>query len=175
MKRSLFVLLLCFVFYPLLFAQSSMSNLYKQWMIEDINSGKFEKAAKEIDSVEQWFFDEYNEQAYVDINKALAFAEYAYSVGVTKSTIDKLSLYVADESFLFFYYCYNTGDYDAAVYYCELGARLTKNVLGENHPDYAVFLNGFGNLYCDIGDYSKAEKYYLKSLKIVIDYLMNIK
>ena len=63
-------------------------------------------------------------------------------------------------------YNYLNGDYDAAITFCELDIEIRKNVLGENHPDYAASLGSLGNLYYTIGDYSQAEQYYLQSLEI---------
>jgi tetratricopeptide (TPR) repeat protein len=44
--------------------------------------------------------------------------------------------------------------------------EITKNVLGENHPDYATSLNNLAELYHTMGDYSKAEPLYQKALEI---------
>ena len=43
---------------------------------------------------------------------------------------------------------------------------IDEQTLGINHPDYASSLNNLGVLYNDLGNYNKAEYYYLKALKI---------
>jgi CHAT domain-containing protein/tetratricopeptide (TPR) repeat protein len=43
---------------------------------------------------------------------------------------------------------------------------IRKNVLGEQHPDYAKSLSKLGSLYIKLGDYPKAEMYLWQALKI---------
>ena len=165
MKKYIFILVLS-ASCTILFAQSSTSDLYKQWMIEDINNRRFERAAQEITHVDDWYFDENDEKAFVDIDNALSFAVYVDSIGVPEPYIDSLFLYVRDECVSFCDYYYSNDNYEMALRFCELNAKINQNILGETHLDYAASLHNLGTLYTDIGDYTKAEQYYLEALKI---------
>ena len=166
MKRISLVILSCCIVLISSYAQSSSSELYKQWMIEDINKGEFERAAEEIKHVEDWTFDQNAENSFIKISNALAFVTYADSIGMNSSMLDSLSLYIDEECALFFFYYYSNGNYEDAVPYAEMSVVLRKAVFGENHPDYAKSLNNLGVLYDVMGDYLKAEQFYLESLKI---------
>ena len=63
------------------------------------------------------------------------------------------------------------GDYQKAETYLQQALRIQKNVLGENHPDYAQSLTDIGTLYSLFGDYQRAETCYLQVLKIQKDVL----
>lgn len=165
MKRILLILSIIAIS-TMLFAQSSTSDLYKQWMIEDINNEKFEKAANEITHVEDWTFNSSDEKAYVDINKALSFAQYLSSIGISKSLGDSLLMYVAKDSYISFLYMYSEGKYSESIPYLELELQIRKEVLGEFHHDYVTSVGYLGVIYDKMGDYENAEKYYLKALEI---------
>ena len=166
MKHTFFVILLCGIVLVSSYAQSSISDLYKQWMIEDINKGRFDRAAEEITHIDNWFFDPYDKNTYIEFSDAFTFAAYADSIGVAKSMIDSLYLYVDQECLFFLYHFYSSGNYENAVPYGEMSVVLRKSVLGENHPNCASSLNNLAELYRKIDDYSRAEQYYLESLKI---------
>lgn len=146
MKNILFFIFLANC--AMLFAQSPMTDINKQWMIEDINKGNFGKAAQEISHIENWTFDATDEKSFVNINNALSFTEYADSIGVAKSIIDSLMLYVGNECYLLYNYYFSNGDYATAIPYCELEVEIRKNVLGENHPQYAAFLSNLAGTRC---------------------------
>ena len=44
--------------------------------------------------------------------------------------------------------------------------EIKKRTLGENHPSYAISLNNLGGLYCEQGDYARAESLFLQAFKI---------
>ena len=43
---------------------------------------------------------------------------------------------------------------------------IYEKILGKEHSDYATSLNNLGLLYWTIGDYAKAERYYLEAIAI---------
>lgn len=59
------------------------------------------------------------------------------------------------------------GDYSNAEESLLQSADRYRDLLGENHPNYASALNNLGNFYRNIGDYAKAESYYRQSLSIL--------
>ena len=165
MKRILIIFTI-FANCNLLFAQSSMSDLYKQWMIEDINNGRFDKAINEIVYIDNWSFNFSNKKDFINIRAALQFIQYADSINLSNSLIEKLSLYICTECEYIWEYFYEMHDYNTAIFYCEILVTLHQNILGESHPDYANSLNSLGLLYFQMGDYQKAEKLYLNALSI---------
>ncbi|MGN0187294.1 MAG: tetratricopeptide repeat protein, partial [Paludibacteraceae bacterium] len=160
-------LLLVFVVLPLtLFAQSTASDYYKQQMVEYVNNGYYERAAKVMPYVEDWSFDSDDEKAWLKEDNALAFLHYADSMHVAISLCDSLRLYIVGEACSLGTTSYSQGEYNNAIDYISLAADLQKKVNGEQHPAYATSLNNLGVLYDDMGDYGKAERYYLESLSI---------
>ncbi len=166
MKHILFVILLCLGGLVSSYAQSSISELYKQWMIEDINKGKFERAAEEITHVEDWIFYINYGLPQVEIDSAFAFAAYADSVGMKKSMVDSLYMYIFRECSILVYYHFYNENYEAAIPFAQNSITISKIAFGENHPDYAASLNDLGLLYFNMGEYSQTEPYYLKASEI---------
>ena len=50
--------------------------------------------------------------------------------------------------------------------YLKKGLEIRENIVGENHLLIAESKNYLGEVYLNIGDYSKAEKYYDQALDI---------
>ena len=63
------------------------------------------------------------------------------------------------------------GDYDKALEYYFKALEITKEVLGEKHPDTASSYNNIGAVYHKLGDYDKALEFYNKALEIRKDVL----
>ena len=159
----IFVLFLCSVS---LFAQEISTTPHKHRFIELVNSGEFELAEVYMTLVEDWTFDSENKSDYLDLEKALHFGSLLDSIQVIKADRDSFLLYLNEHVTLYGDYLYNRGDYSAAEQYYLESLRIYKEVLGENHPDYAMSLNNLGLLYSKQGNYSAAEQYYLESLRI---------
>jgi CHAT domain-containing protein len=60
---------------------------------------------------------------------------------------------------------YTLNKTDSCLEYLHLSLTLFETN-HRNHPDIAMSFNNLGNLYKSLGDYEKAEKYYLQSLEI---------
>ena len=58
------------------------------------------------------------------------------------------------------------GDYAKAEPLYRQALEIRKQVLGENHPDYAASLNNLAGLYQPMGDYAKAEPLCRQALEI---------
>ena len=166
MKRT-FLLVLFLECIILAYPQSSMSNLYKQWMIEDINNHKFERAYSEITQISDWSFDENNESHYVNIELALKFADYIDSLNTLSSqALDSFVVFVGRVSYSYSGLYYNQGDYQSAIQYCYLACSIAKEAFGENNIVYAMYLNELGLLCYEAGDFVAAEQNFLQALKL---------
>ena len=140
--------------------------LYKLWMVEDINKGHFEKAAKEMTYVDDWAFDASDVRAFVELEKAIQFINYADSIGVAKELVDSMRLYTNDECFLFGEFYHNTGDFQKAQTSAYITVLLMKQVYGELHPIYATALNNLGLEHLMLNDVVAAEHYFLHAAEI---------
>jgi len=58
------------------------------------------------------------------------------------------------------------GDYDSSVYFYEKSLSISKEQLGENHPDTVNSLHSLALNYQDKGRYNEAEPLFLRALKI---------
>jgi tetratricopeptide (TPR) repeat protein len=56
--------------------------------------------------------------------------------------------------------------YDTAVALISEAAAIRKNLVGEEHPDYATALNELGDLYVLMGNYDAATALYIQALNI---------
>jgi tetratricopeptide (TPR) repeat protein len=61
---------------------------------------------------------------------------------------------------------YSQGKYAEGTDPCRKAMEIRAELLGENHPDYAISLNNLGRLYQSMGDYAKAEPLYRSALMI---------
>ena len=61
---------------------------------------------------------------------------------------------------------YEQGRYKEATVYAEKAVLVAKNELGEDHPDYAEYLNNLAAFYCSMERYYEAEPLYLQALAI---------
>ena len=125
---------------PMLSAQQTDSISHKHQMIDAINNGFFDIAAKKIPYVNDWNVDWKQESELIDIDASLNFLEYADSIHLQTFILDSLTLYIARTSDLFGYYYHGEGDFNNALQYWELSAYMYKSILGENHPDHAALL-----------------------------------
>ena len=165
MKRSILLglLLICAI---VTYAQSTMSNLYKQWMIEDINNHNFERAYSEISHISDWSFDE-NNASYIDVELGLKFADYIDSITTLPSQVlDSFVVYVGRVCYSYSWQYYNQGDYQSAIQYCYLACNIIREIFGDKHVDYAMYLNDLGLLCYDAGDFVSAEQNFLQALEL---------
>jgi CHAT domain-containing protein/tetratricopeptide (TPR) repeat protein len=58
------------------------------------------------------------------------------------------------------------GQYDEAIEYATLSVELTRQTVGERHPDFATSLNNLARLYREMGNYAAAEPLFLQALGI---------
>lgn len=166
-ERRWVLLILLFLFLsPALYAQSSIDNC-KAKMIENINKGDFAAALQYITCVKDWSFDTQNTDLWFDdISPALDFESYADSMGVAEELCDKVLLYLRDQCDAIVQIFYSQGRYEDALTFANFSAEIVKYVLGEEDPNYATSLTNFGAIYIKMGDYVKAEKYYIEALRI---------
>jgi len=61
---------------------------------------------------------------------------------------------------------YKKGEYSQAIPRAQTVVKMTRLILGTNHPSVAVTLNNLAVLNAKLGDYVTAETLYLQSLKI---------
>jgi CHAT domain-containing protein/tetratricopeptide (TPR) repeat protein len=61
---------------------------------------------------------------------------------------------------------YRHGKYAEGIGPCRKAMEIWGELLGKNHPDYALSLNNLAALYQDMGDYARAEPLYLEALAI---------
>ena len=153
---SFSVLALC-----LCLCATAHENLPLIRLVQCINDSEFLCAAEELNSVEDWTYRVSNGKSFVNINNALVFADWASARGAERSKIQNLCLYVAQQCDWFAQYGRSSRKYDIAISYSIYSAEIRKSILGEMHPDYASSLDNIGLLYSEIGDFSKAEQYYL--------------
>ena len=166
MKRPIFILFIL-ANSLLLFAQSSMPDLHKQMMIEDINYGKYENAAQEIIHVKDWTFDENDERDYVDVNNAQVFINHIDTNDVLSISLrDSMLFYILNQCNILGYYQYCVENYSEAIQYIESEVKIIHSALGENHPGYTSSLYNLGLIYFEMGDYTSAEQYFTQSLAI---------
>jgi CHAT domain-containing protein len=151
----------------LLFAQSSISNLYKQWMIEDINKGCFEKAAEEMLHVEDWTFVD-KKNSWINVDNAFNFISYLDSMSIEKAYRDKFRLYIAHE--LDHLYDRNN-DYISSISYLEKSLEIKRDVIGVENVDYVVTLHYIGTLCFLANLYDQAISYYRTELEIIMPLL----
>lgn len=166
-ERRWVLLILLFLFLSsALYAQSSIDNC-KAKMIENINKGDFATALQYITCVKDWSFDTQNTDLWFDdISPALDFESYADSMGVAEELCDKVLLYLRDQCDAIVQIFYSQGRYEDALTFANFSAEIVKYVLGEEDPNYATSLTNFGAIYIKMGDYVKAEKYYIEALRI---------
>ncbi|HEY7311235.1 MAG TPA: tetratricopeptide repeat protein [Gemmataceae bacterium] len=61
---------------------------------------------------------------------------------------------------------FRSGKYREALPLTQQALTLSKQVLGEQHPDYAKSLTNLGGLYNEMGDYAKAEPLFQQALAV---------
>ncbi|MDY4512812.1 MAG: CHAT domain-containing tetratricopeptide repeat protein [Paludibacteraceae bacterium] len=161
MKKSI-LLLICVTFGTLLFAQYS-ADKYKYRMIENINKGKFKQAIKLSKKVEDWDFNPDDEKAWLKVEEAREFALYIDSIGLPKPLLARLLTY---EYNVMSNYYQQSLDNTTSISVLETILSLQRICYGNCHSECASSLNTLGNSYYDLGDYAKAESYYLESMAI---------
>ncbi len=90
--------------------------------------------------------------------------KYRASIGVNNSD-------VADIYSNLISICIKRKQYGLAKEYLILEDQIIKNIYGENHPNYAVSLAGFADIYDEIGDYQSALEYYEKAYLLLKAFL----
>ncbi len=61
---------------------------------------------------------------------------------------------------------YQSRNFSDAMKLAQQALEIRKNILGEEHPDYATSLNNLAGLYKSTGDYAQAEPLYRQALAI---------
>ena len=149
------------------YAQSADEDVHRYKMIEAINSGNFEGAAKEIIYVKDWTFDQFNEKSFLDLDSVFSFINYAEFSNLSKSNVDSLFLYVVDELTVFAFYLVEERDYQSAINILNYSLNIQQQILGKNHYEYAIGLNNLATMYYYIGDYIQMDLLYKEALEIV--------
>jgi tetratricopeptide (TPR) repeat protein len=61
---------------------------------------------------------------------------------------------------------YRAGEYNLAVVFAHEALEVAEQKFGPDHPNVAQSLNSLAELYCDQGEYAKAEPLYKRALAI---------
>lgn len=169
MKR-LIVILLINLSVVSIFAQLTMPQLYKQWMIEDINKGDYQKALTEFEQADVTFYaDEYDMQ--LDLQKFDMFATYAFYQSLTDEQMIAIYKYAGDYTYFIGDYSVQEEQYSDALQWFELAVQYF-NTIQEFYPLMTVFANNmYANMLNRLENYSAAERPYIQALYIANEYL----
>ena len=166
MKHYLNLILLLFSI-SLSAQQQSDTLSHKHQMIDAINKGDFVAALNQMDFVNDWMFDANDENGWLDINNIQEFIKQTNTLYITSGKLDSLLMYTVAQCRTYINYCSSVGLYYIdAIPFAETSLLLIESILGDNHIDYAEALNKLATLYRELGNYKKAEQYYLKALNI---------
>ena len=157
--RNLVIILFLLINATTLFAQSSISDLYKQWAFEDINNGHFNSAVSNLIHIDDWSISD-----YLDPDSVVSFANYSKSMNFPLSILDSMYLYVSLEYEIIGGEYYINNEYNNAISVYTEQYSWNLSYLSEVHPKHIMLLNNLGLLYSNIGNYLVAEKYYLEAI-----------
>lgn len=141
-------------------AQSTTSDLHKQWAIENINNGIFDKAIDNLNNITDWTI---TKCFYPD--SVIAFAAYANNK-ISSSILDSLYLYVSKELEHIGKNYFAERDYEMTLYTYKKQLTWNEIYLDTLTLNHSILLNNIGSLYHNMGDYKQAEKYTLQALKV---------
>ena len=169
MKLGNFVLRCAFlqiflVFALYSYAQSADEDVHKYKMIEAINSGNYEKAAKEIVNVKDWTFEQSNENSYLDVDSFITFMSYAESSLIEKCYADSLCLYIVDELYIYNSISIKDQAFKVSIALLEAILSIQQQILGTEHLEYAISLHNLAYVYSEIDNYGQAEILYKEAL-----------
>ena len=158
MKRYIGLIIVLIFSLGLAHAESPDSHLCK--MIKSINQLNYVDAYQEMLLVEDWPDDLDESCEHIQFGNLDLFQQYAYFKNVDTAIYNQFRLYVAHQveyigNILYYY------DHDAATaeknYHIALA--LKKEIVGENHPEYAKTLQLLGSLKTNLRQYDIAEEY----------------
>ena len=165
MNRLLYIL--CLVVFPLLMrAQSPMSELYKQWMAEDINRGYYEKAVADMTHIEEWSYDGQNKKLNFHPDSAIVFIEYVRSLSIQSALRDSVTFYVAKWLCGYGYYYFRHYRIDESEKYLLKALEMLRLAQKEQDEYYAIVAYKLGCLYQGTGEHRQAEPLILSALDI---------
>ena len=159
--KCLFFILLILANSSILFAQSSISDLYKQWIVEDINRGQYAKVVSMIDMVEEWEYIHTDQTPYIIPEKFDSLMHYIESQPKRPINTDSLIIYYSEELLRISNVYLEISQLDLALE-LDLGvSQIREQFLGMDHPLTAVAWCNLGLLYSQMGDFALSE-YYLQ-------------
>ena len=91
-------------------------------------------------------------------------AKYKNTIGINNSV-------VADIYSNLISICIKRHDYERAKEYLIIEEQIKKQTHGEDHPQYAIVLAGFADVFDEIGDYNHALEYYEKAYNLLMRFL----
>ena len=181
MKRIFIIIVICFTGITLS-AQSSVNSLFKQWIIEDINSGKYEKALSYYRQTD-WWFESDNLDYSLDLSKYDEFAAFVLKTDIPP--ISKVALYQYAADALYNYsltYEENNNSSEANRYrnisltYYETALRMIDECDDKSYPyksrkqlllfNYETALVKQSFYFIDNNDYTHAEDVLLQALSM---------
>ena len=160
--RNLVIILFLLINATTLFAQSSISDLYKQWAFEDINNGHFNSAVSNLIHIDDWSISD-----YLEPDSVISFMNHIYHLDFSSAIVDSLYLYVSKELKIIGKNYYSNGDYEMAKYIYNQQFSWNVSYIGLFNVEHSILLNNLGLLYSDLGEYEKVEKYYIEALNIM--------
>lgn len=165
MKRIILILAIL-VNSSTLFAQMTMPKLYKQWMIEDINKGKYEKALSEFKQVDFTYYGDESDLS-LDMSKFDEFAQYAFEHNITDEQKISIYHYLASMAFSYGDYTYSEKNYADAVTYYQLSTQYYSSIQQIFPLETVISYAMHGNALKELKLYDNAEKAYVEALHII--------
>lgn len=151
------------------YAQYYTSELCKEWLMEDINRGRFEYAIKDLDGITDWRFVPPFKFIEVDFNKVDTFLVYLSSLDIANDKLDSVIVYAS------FYARYCGEKYHArgfnfekiAQEYTFKALKYAEFVYGKNHPACLHLYENIAVSYMVLENGSMAVQYFQKAKEIV--------
>ena len=165
-NRWIIFFTLCFTNLISICAQSSTSDLFKRWMIQEINRGSYDKALNYFNQTEFVFVqDDYDFS--LDIEKYDSFCVYAFEKNISDEQKIQLYKYSADYAYFYADYLYSEKDYNEAKNLFELAIQFY-NPIQEFYPLENVFsYNMLGNVLSTNQNYQDAITCYKYALRLM--------
>jgi len=63
---------------------------------------------------------------------------------------------------------YQQAKYKEAISFAQRVYQICEQKFGQDHPNTATSLNNLAQLYCNLGDYSRAEPLYKQALRVIV-------